>query len=165
MLRARTAWLLLVPTLLVLALVAAWPLARTFWFSLTDASLAALEAARFIGLENYLARYDGEWLGVLADPDWWRSVRNTLYFVLISVSLETLLGLLIALLLGASFPGRPLLQAAVLVPWAIPTVVSAKMWGWIFHDQFGLLNDALLGLGVIRQPLAWTAASFRVHRS
>ncbi len=153
----QNAWLLLAPMILTLLAVAVWPLARTVWFSFTDASLAGLGGARFLGLENYLAYQDGEWIGVLADPLWWRAVRNTLWFVLISVSLETVLGLVIALVLVTRFPGRPLLQAAVLVPWAIPTIVSAKMWGWLFHDQFGLLNDALLRLGLIVEPLAWTA--------
>jgi trehalose/maltose transport system permease protein len=153
----RSAWLLLAPTLLVLLLVAAWPLGRTLWLSLTDASLMDLSAALPVGLDNYLSRYEGLWEGVLADPLWWRSVRNTLVFAAVSVSLETVLGLGIALALTAARPGRALLRAAVLVPWAIPTVVSARLWGWMYHDQFGLLNDLLLRLGLIAQPLAWTA--------
>lgn len=155
--RRRTAWWFLSPLLLVLLLVAGWPLMRTMWVSFTDASLMAMGEARWIGFENYLSRFDGTWFGVLADPLWWQAVRNTLLFVAISVSLETVLGLIIALVLQWQFPARPLLRAAVLVPWAIPTIVSAKMWGWLLHDQFGLVNDLLLGLGLIATPLAWTA--------
>ncbi len=77
--RVRAAWLFLTPMLVGLALVAGWPLARTFWFSVTDASLSSLEGANFIGLENYLV-YDNGWYGILADPLWWQSVWNTLYF-------------------------------------------------------------------------------------
>lgn len=150
-------WWFLAPVLLTLLAVAAWPLARTVWFSLTDTMLFDLSDGRLIGGANYLALVEGEWSGVLADPLWWQAVRNTLAFALFSVSLETVLGLGIALVLHASFPGRPLVRAAVLVPWAIPTIVSAQMWSWIYHDQFGLLNDALLRLGVIAEPLAWTA--------
>jgi len=149
--------MLLAPTLIVLALVAGWPLARTIWFSLTDAHLADLGAARLIGLENYLARDEDGWFGVLADPLWWRAVRNTSIFVIVSVTLETLLGLVIALVLQARFPGRALVRAAVLIPWAIPTIVSAQMWGWMLHDQFGLINDVLMRIGLIGHPLAWTA--------
>jgi trehalose/maltose transport system permease protein len=94
---------------------------------------------------------------VLADPQWWYSVRNTLELALVSVTLETVLGTVIALVLNASFPGRGLVRAAVLIPWAIPTVVSAKIWGWIYNDQFGLLNDLLMRLGLLHHPLAWTA--------
>jgi trehalose/maltose transport system permease protein len=155
--RVRTAWWFLMPLLAVLLLVAGWPLARTIWFSFTDASLMAMGEAHWVGLENYLARYDGAWEGVLADPLWWQAVRNTLWFVLVSVSLETGLGLAIALVLQWRFPARPLLRAAVLVPWAIPTIVSAKMWGWLLHDQFGLVNDLLLRIGIVGAPLAWTA--------
>lgn len=155
--RPHTAWLFLAPTLLVLLLIAAWPLARTIWLGFTDATLSDLEGFRLVGWANYLEHYDGEWSGVLADSLWWRSVGNTLLFAGVSVALETTLGLVIALVLQASFPGRPLVRAAVLVPWAVPTIVAAKMWGWIYHDQFGLLNDALLRLGLIAEPLAWTA--------
>lgn len=155
--RVRTAWWFLSPLLLVFLLVAGWPLARTIWFSFTDASLMTMGEARWIGLENYLSRFDGAWFGVLADPLWWQAVRNTLVFVFLSVSLETVLGLAIALVLQWRFPARPLLRAAVLVPWAIPTIVSAKMWGWLLHDQFGLVNDLLLKIGLIATPLAWTA--------
>jgi trehalose/maltose transport system permease protein len=155
--RTRTAWLFLAPALLVLLLVAGWPLVRTIWLGFTDATLSDLETFRWVGWANYLERDGGAWFGVLADPLWWRAVWNTLVFAGVSVTLETILGLAIALVLQASFPGRPLVRAAVLIPWAIPTIVSAKMWGWIYHDQFGLLNDALLRLGLIGAPLAWTA--------
>jgi trehalose/maltose transport system permease protein len=143
--------------IVVLVLVAGWPLARTIWFSLTDASLSNLSDYQFVGLENYLAYYDGEWLGLLTDPDWWRSVWNTVWFTLVSVSIETVLGLVVALILNARFRGRGLVRAIVLVPWAIPTVVSARMWNWMLHDQFGVVNDVLLRLGLIGAPVAWTA--------
>ncbi|NJN48031.1 MAG: sugar ABC transporter permease [Candidatus Competibacteraceae bacterium] len=155
--RVRTAWLFLLPMLIILALVAGWPLVRTIGFGFTDAQLMNLSAARFVGFENYLDYYQGEWYGLLADPDWWNAVWNTVRFALISVSLETVLGLIIALVLNASFTGRAWVRAAVLIPWAIPTIVSAKMWGWMLHDQFGIVNHMLLSLGLIATPLAWTA--------
>jgi trehalose/maltose transport system permease protein len=143
--------------LAALAMVAGWPLARTIWFGFTDADLNHLDAYNFVGFENYLARFDDEWFGVLADPQWWGSVWNTLWFALVSVSIETVLGMVVALTLNATFPGRGLLRAVVLVPWAIPTVVSAQMWNWMLHDQAGVVNAALLGIGAIAQPIAWTA--------
>ncbi len=145
--------------LLVLTLVAGWPLARTIWFSFTDARLNSLSDYEFIGFENYLANYDGEWFGLLTDPAWWRAVWNTVWFTFVSVSIETVLGLVVALILNASFPGRGLIRAIVLIPWAIPTVVSARMWNWMLHDQFGVVNDLLLRLGFIATPIAWTANS------
>ncbi|WP_233153031.1 carbohydrate ABC transporter permease [Motiliproteus sp. MSK22-1] len=155
--RIRSAWLFLAPILVLLALVAGWPLLRTIWFSFTDASFADLTVYSFIGFENYLSYEDGEWYGVLADQEWWGSVWNTLFFTVVSVSAELVLGTIVALTLNAKFPGRGLVRAAILIPWAIPTIVSAKMWGWMLHDQFGILNHMLQGIGLISEPLAWTA--------
>ena len=77
-----------------------------------------------------------------------RGVYNTVWFTAVSVSLETVLGVIVALTLDRAFPGRGLMRAVVLIPWAIPTVVSARMWSWMLHDQFGVINDALLRLGL-----------------
>ncbi len=156
-LRNRTAWVFLAPTLVLLLAVAGWPLARTIYFGFTDASLADLDQFSFIGLENYLVRYGDRWYGLLADPLWWRATWNTLVFCVVSVALQTVLGVITALVLNARFPGRGWVRAAVLVPWAIPTIVSAKMWGWMLNDQFGIVNHTLLAIGAIERPLAWTA--------
>lgn len=155
--RVRVAWLFLMPMIVTLVAVAGWPLLRTFWLSLTNATLSGNSVTEFIGFANYLEIYDGEFYGVLADPLWWKSVYNTLYFAVVSVGLETVLGVLIALALNVKFPGRAIVRAAVLIPWAIPTVVSAKLWGWMLHDQFGMINDLLMTLHIIAEPLAWTA--------
>ncbi len=148
--RVRSAWLFMAPMLVVLALVAGWPLIRTMWFSLTDANLSDLQAAGFVGLVNYYY--------LMLDPDWWGAVWNTLVFTTVSLTTETILGLAIALTLNAHFRGRGLLRAAVLIPWAIPTVVSAQMWNWMYHDVFGVINEGLQILGVISEPVAWTAS-------
>jgi trehalose/maltose transport system permease protein len=159
--KTRTAWLFLAPMLVVLMLVALWPLGRTMWFSLTDANINNLAELNFIGLDNYFGDY-----GLFANPnhsdgfwgsDWGMSILNTLKFALVSVILETLLGLGVALLLNQEFRGRAWVRAAVLVPWAIPTIVSAKMWGWMLHDQFGVINQWLFDAGLIAEKIAWTA--------
>jgi len=150
--RVRTAWWLLLPTLGVLAAVAGWPLGRTVWFSFTDATLSDLASRQFVGLENYVGPG-----GVLRDPEWWNAVGNTLLFAGLSVSLETVLGLGVALLLDHPSRLKTLLRATLLVPWAIPTVVSAKMWSWMLHDQFGVVNHHLVASGLLAAPLAFTA--------
>jgi trehalose/maltose transport system permease protein len=161
--RTRSAWLFLAPMLIVLFVVAAWPLGRTIWFSFTDASLDLMSEARWVGFRNYLEWVDfgdgeGRYYGLLADARWWRSVWNTVWFATVSVGFETLFGLIIALVLNQQFRGRGLVRAAVLIPWAIPTIVSAKMWAWMMHDQFGILNDMLMQIGLISAPVAWTAS-------
>jgi len=155
--RIGAAWLFLAPMLFLLVLVAGWPLLRTIWFGFTDANLADLSSWKFVGLDNYIDHTDGKWTGLLVDPEWWRAVWNTVFFTLISVSVETVFGMVIALVLNASFPGRGVVRTAVLIPWAVPTIVSAKMWSWMLNDQFGIVNDAMMKLGLISHPLAWTA--------
>ena len=160
----RTAWLFLAPMLLVLAVVAGWPFLRTVYYSFTDASLADLDARQWVGFDNYFSvlrlpsgrvLYDG----LLVDPVWWRAVWNTVRFAVISVACETVLGMVVALALNAEFPGRGIVRAAILIPWAIPTIVSAKMWQWMLNDQFGVINAALLNLGLIHAKIAWTASA------
>lgn len=138
------------PCLVVLSSVAAWPLLRTVLLSLTDAQLENIPGAAFVGLENFRELF--------ADEDWWRAVWNTLLFAALSVPCEAILGLMIALALHKTFKGRGLLRAAVLVPWAIPTIVSARMWGWMLHDVYGILNELLVNVGIIAAPLPWTAS-------
>lgn len=147
--RARTAWLFLAPSLVVLFAVALWPLGRTFLFSFTDAFLTEPDIYGYVGFENYFTLFE--------DPLWWQSVRNTLFFTVISVSIETVLGLAIALLLNAHISGRGLMRAVILIPWSIPVVVSARMWQWMLHDQFGILNHVLKLMGFIDNGIAWTA--------
>lgn len=159
--RTRVAWAFLVPMLLLMALVAGWPLARSIWFSLTETNINDISASKFVGLANYFGEF-----GLFANPnytegfwasDWGVSIANTFKFSIVSVVLETLCGLGVAMLLNQEFRGRMLVRTAVLIPWAIPTIVSAKMWGWMLHDQFGLINQLLVDWGFIAQKIAWTA--------
>ena len=160
--RVRSAWMFLIPMFVVLAAVAGWPLLRTIYFGFTNTSLADFDSQQWVGFDNYLSVltlpsgkviYDG----LLADPTWWRAVWNTIRFTVISVLFETALGLVVALTLNADFRGRGLVRAAILIPWAIPTIVSAKMWAWMLNDQFGIINDILLRLHLISTKIAWTA--------
>jgi trehalose/maltose transport system permease protein len=154
----------LIPMLLVLAAVAGWPLLRTIYFGFTNTSLADFDNHQWIGFGNYLrvlhlpsgkAIYDG----ILVDPLWWQAVWNTVRFSVISVVAETVLGMIVALVLNADFRGRGIVRAAILIPWAIPTIVSAKMWSWMLNDQFGIINVVLLNLGIIHEKIAWTASA------
>ena len=146
--RRRAAWQFVAPALLLLAVVAGFPLALTIELSFTDARLGE-SAWSWIGIENYRA--------VLTDPGWWSSVGNTLFFAAVSVAIETVLGMVFALVMDVNLPGRGIVRAAILVPWAIPTVVSAQIWNWMFNDIYGVLNKMLMGVGLIHQPIAWTA--------
>jgi trehalose/maltose transport system permease protein len=162
--RLRAARWYLLPMLLALALVAGWPLLRTIYFSFTNASLTDLYNAEFVGLNNYFKMTtlkSGKTLygGLLADPVWWNALWNTVRFSVLSVTLETFFGMIVALVLNAEFKGRGIVRAAILIPWAIPTIVSARMWSWMLNDQFGILNDLFMRLHLIDAPVAWAASA------
>ncbi len=130
------AWLMLLPTLAVVAVVAAWPLIQVFWMSFTNATLTSLQPPQFVGLQNYER--------LVRDPVWWTSVVNTIRFTLMTVIIELILGMIIALVINSQFKGRGAMRAAMLVPWAIPTVISAEMWKWMYNDIYGVINDLLV---------------------
>ena len=148
--RARTAWLFLVPSLVVILLVAGYPLFRTIELSLTQTNLLQFPLrSHFVGLLNYKF--------LLQDAQWWDSVKNTVIFTVFSVGIETVLGLGIAMLVNAKFPGRGAMRTAMLIPWAIPTVVSAQMWRWMYNDVYGVINDIFMKLGLTHKAYAWLA--------
>jgi len=147
--QVRLAWILVLPTLLVVALVAGYPLAQVFYWSFFKADIAFVEPPEFVGLENYLLLFQ--------DPDFRQALWNTLKFTVVSVSLETVLGLAIALIIHSNFRGRGLVRTAILIPWAIPTVVSAKMWQWMLHDVYGVINVIGVKLGLLSQKVAFLA--------
>jgi len=135
----RQAVLFVLPAAVVLGAVALYPLAGTLWLSF-HRSILAFHEQRFIGL--------GNWQALWHDARFWSSLGTTLYFTVVAVSAELVLGLTFAVLLHASFRGRGLMRAAVLVPWAIPTVVSARLWAWLFNPDHGLLPTLVLGSDV-----------------
>ena len=140
--------MLLVPALAVVAFVAIYPLGKTVYQSFTNQEfLAGLEPTKWVGLDNYRTLWH--------DPAFRHSVWVTVKFTLITVSFEFVLGLIIALVVNSHFRGRGLMRAVMLVPWAIPTVVAAKIWQWMLDDVFGVVNDLLMKLHIISHPHAW----------
>jgi trehalose/maltose transport system permease protein len=212
----RMAWNLLIPTLLVLGVVAIRPLEQTFVASLTDRQLASGDKVNFVGLSNYAnllnLRFDvlpctrtedgsaclqeptrrnpevletvfprpreaiegyreqrfndlitwqvgeSQWIISGTNILFFEAVGNTLIFSVITVTLELTLGMFIALVVHSKFPGRGLLRTAMLVPWAIPTVVSARLWELIMApNSSGALNGFLISIGVVSAtaPIVW----------
>ncbi|MBS1150042.1 MAG: transporter permease [Myxococcaceae bacterium] len=132
----RQGLLFVAPAVAVLAGVALYPILGTIWLSL-HRSILVFHEHRFVGFDN--------WATLFEDARFWSALVTTLYFSAVAVSAELALGLLFALLLHGVFRGRGLLRAAVLVPWAIPTVVSARLWGWLFNPDHGLVARMLPG--------------------
>jgi multiple sugar transport system permease protein len=142
----RSAYALLLPALFLLATFALYPLAAAFANSLYRDT--PFQEREFIGLQNYA--------DLLTDDAAGETVGFTFLFVGVSSVLEVLIGLGIALVIHRSFAGRGLVRAAVLVPWAVPTVVAAVMWRYLLHDQYGFFNLLLFG-GDLSGYRAWLA--------
>jgi trehalose/maltose transport system permease protein len=145
--QTRLAWLLLTPALIVVALVAIYPLGKTIYQSFTDQQFLAIEPTNWVGLQNYRDLWHDQ---LFRDSVW-----TTVKFTLITVAFEFLLGLIVALVVNSKFRGRGLMRAVMLVPWAIPTVVAAQMWKWMLDDTFGVINDAGIRLHLLDEPKAW----------
>jgi ABC-type sugar transport system permease subunit len=122
------------PAVSTILLIALFPLGWTVWesFHLHDLRMPWL-GQPFVGLENYLE--------VLADRRFWGAMAHTLWFAAASVSLELVLGCILALAMNRTFRGRALVRASILIPWAIPTVVAALVWRFMFEGMEGWLTD------------------------
>ncbi|MBF1999938.1 MAG: sugar ABC transporter permease [Synechococcales cyanobacterium C42_A2020_086] len=139
----RTGWLLLIPALLVLLLVYAYPIGRSFWLSLYTQNLGTELQPVFSGFENY---------GRMAqDGRFWQSIFNTTVFTLSSLFFELVIGMGIALVLNQAFRGRSAVRTIAIIPWALPTALIATTWAWIFNAEFGVWNDILMRLNIIPQ--------------
>jgi trehalose/maltose transport system permease protein len=135
------------PALLVIGLVAAYPIGYAIWLSLNEYSVRVPGLERFAGFDNYEE--------TLSSPEFWDALWTTFLFTGISVSLELVLGLAMALVMHEAFRGRALLRATVLVPWAILTVVTAITWRSIFEPRLGFANTMLDTLGLPGADVVW----------
>lgn len=144
----RTAWLLLTPMISIMVLVTAFPLFNTLWLAFTDAGLTGQGYVwQWIGLENFAY--------ILDDSDFRAAVGHTVYFTVMSVSAEVVLGVLVALLLNQEFKGRTLARALLILPWALPTIVNAVMWRLIYNPEYGSLNALLTQIGLLDAYRSW----------
>jgi trehalose/maltose transport system permease protein len=140
--------MLLIPALAVVAFVAIYPLGKTVYQSFTNEQfLAGIEPTKWVGLQNYKDLWH--------DAQFRHAVWVTVKFTLITVAFEFVLGMIIALVVNSSFKGRGVMRAMMLVPWAIPTVVAAQMWKWMYDDVFGVINDAGVRLHILSHSHAW----------
>jgi trehalose/maltose transport system permease protein len=138
---------MLAPSLAVIALVAAYPICYAIWLSLNEYSVITPGLSRFVGLDNYL--------DALGSAKFWEAMETTVLFTVISVGLELVIGLGMALVMHRAFRGRALLRAVVLVPWAILTVVTAITWRTIFEPELGFVNTTLSALGLPGGDVVW----------
>jgi multiple sugar transport system permease protein len=140
-------WLMGIPALLILGLVFIYPIGYALGSSLFTQNLGTKLQPIFSGLANYVR--------MVGDGRFWQSMSNTTIFTAISVILELILGMGIALVLNQSFKGRGIVRTIAILPWALPTAIMGLAWAWIFNDQYGAINDILQRLGLIDTGINW----------
>lgn len=137
----KSAMLFLAPMMVVLTIVAVFPILYSFWISLFDLKLTRPHRAPFVWFDNYVH--------IFQDQMFWDSVGRSTSFTLMSVTAIMFIAMLMALLLNEEFRGRRILSAIFLIPWAIPYVANGLMWKWIYDSGYGALNGLLFQLGLI----------------
>jgi ABC-type sugar transport system permease subunit len=149
---ARDGLFMLLPAIAVIVVITLLPVLFTFVLSFTDTPISNPSPQNFVGIENYL--------DFLKSADFWSSIWRTFYFTFVSVGVELLLGLGIALLIHAKPFGWQFLRASLIIPWAVPTIVNGAVWRWIFNADYGALNAVLFSLGLIDKYQAWLTKPF-----
>jgi trehalose/maltose transport system permease protein len=148
--RERLAWLLVAPSILVVTLVALYPLFQSVRLSFTNARFGSARPVQYVGFDNYVRLInDGTFISALG---------HTVTFTVVSVAIETVLGITIALIINSNFTGRGVVRTSMLIPWAIPTVVSSQLGRFMYNQDNGVINDILVNrLGILNSPVAWIA--------
>ena len=148
---AGMAYLLNLPALLLICVLTVLPIISAFWISLHHYSLRRPDDFSFVGIQNYL--------DLLATSDFWNSLYVTLLFTFWTTILVLIIAMVVALVMNEPFRGRGILRALILLPWAMPGVVNALMWQWVYNGKVGILNGALYSVGAIDTYHAWLVES------
>ena len=143
-------WLFVAPAIAAVAVLILYPLVKGFQQSIRSGGILFGEKPGYVGLRNYR--------DVLSDPVSQSAMRHTVEYVVLAVSMELVLGIAVAVTLHRVFRGRGFVLAVLILPWALPSVVSGVLWRRIFDPQTGLLNSLLLRLHIISQPHLWLAS-------
>ncbi|MGA7276749.1 MAG: sugar ABC transporter permease [Desulfocapsaceae bacterium] len=140
---------LLSPAVLVTLTIVFFPMIQAVWMSLHDYVLFRPKDFTFVGFKNFITAFN--------DEVFWISFRHTIAWIGITVPAQLLLGLCTALLLNQKFFWRPIARALIIIPWALPSVVIALMWVWIYDSNYGILNDLLLRAHILKTAIPWLA--------
>jgi multiple sugar transport system permease protein len=149
--RARFAYYLVLPAMVIVVLLNVAPLIEGVIVSLQNQNMIRPNPTAFVGLRHYIR-------ALTEDPDFWNAAGNTVYWTIGSVAGAYLLSLGLALLLNLDIYGRGFFRALFLIPWVIPDVVTALLWKWFYSDQYGIANFALARLGIVDSPILWLSS-------
>lgn len=146
--KAKMGYIFIIPSIVLVLVFIVYPVINTINMSLYDLRIQTLaEGKKFVGFDNYIKLF--------SDKTFIESLKFTLMFTVIAVTLETLIGMIFALIMNKAIPGQGIIRTAVLVPWAIPTIVSGLMWQFMYSDQYGIINLILSKLHLIQDYIPW----------
>lgn len=150
--RIRVGYGLLVPTFLIIAVFIAYPVVNTIYQSFFELRTQTItQGAKFAGISNYVKLFK--------DAQMWQSMKFTIIFTIVAVVLETILGMTCAMIMNRTFKGQGMVRAVILIPWAVPTIVSGLMWQFMFSESSGIINYLLMKSGAIHEPVKWLTAA------
>lgn len=145
--KSKSAYLLLLPTIMIMGTLVYFPIVRTFIFSLHSYKLSRPDRFKFIGFNNYNK--------VLRSKEFHQAFWNSLLVLCLVVVLVLVASIFVGLLLNKKSRFSPILTGIAIIPWALPPLVNGIIWQFIFHPSYGLANKILLNLGIVNQPIAW----------
>ncbi len=146
--KEKMGYIFLIPSLILIAVLVLYPVFETIRLSFFNYRIQTMALGEtFIGLDNFKH--------ILSDSEFFTSLKFTLVFTVVAVSLETIIGMLFALIMNQKIPGQGIIRTAVLVPWAIPTIISGLMWKFMYSQQYGVINYILKTLKIITKDLPW----------
>ncbi|MGM0603414.1 MAG: carbohydrate ABC transporter permease [Bacillota bacterium] len=146
--KEKMGYIFLIPSLILIAVLVLYPVFETIRLSFFNYRIQTMALGEtFIGLDNFKQ--------ILSDSEFFTSLKFTLVFTVVAVSLETIIGMIFALIMNQKIPGQGIIRTAVLVPWAIPTIISGLMWKFMYSQQYGVINYILKTLKIITENLPW----------
>lgn len=145
--RHVTGYAFTAPTVMVIVAILIYPVLQSLVLSLGQSSIDGSSGYRFVGLQHYVT--------LLHTERFWNALSVTLTFTVLSIPLEVVLGVALALLMNEHFRGKGLARLAVLFPWALPTALNTLMWRWMYNTDFGLFNAVALQTGLAGRPINW----------
>lgn len=143
--------IMIFPATICIGCITLYPVLQGIYMSLTDASLMNLSSKQFVGIENFVR--------VFTDEEFIKALLFTFIFVIFSVLLTYIVGMAVALLMNRKMWGRNFFRAMLLITWVIPAVVGANAWMWILNDQTGVINNFLMNIGIIKEPILFLSDS------
>lgn len=140
--------LLVLPIFLLVFGLMGYPFINTIYISLTNKRVGY--DSSFIGLKNYIQLFQ--------DPTYWMVLKNTFVYMILAVGLKLVIGMILALTLNEDFKGRAIVRMLLLIPWALPGMVAAMTWKWMYNDTFGIINSILKNIGIIETSIPWLSS-------